>query len=223
MRRQCLLSYEEANAQADKIFSVRGRRHALPQSFRLAMIARHFLAIASLVMGFSLSGCSPIEQSTITLQTNAETLTTKTGQPVLEVIQLKSLPNIFGKADLYGRRTVTGAVSVHYAGLRDGQAVFNLRTIAIVTGATTMNSTPGAGADHIPTGKFDAPDQPALALLPAALLPALPPQTRATDLGLKEIVVALQSDSMNFSAAGKLVSLSQADAQQVIYTVADAP
>lgn len=190
---------------------------------RPAITARPLLAIAILGLLPPLSGCSPIEQSTITLQSSAETLTTRTGQPVLEVIQLKSLPNIFGKADLYGRRTVTGAVSVHYAGLRDGQAVFKLRTIAIVTGATTMNSTPGAGADHIPTGKFDAPDQPALALLPPALLPALPPQTQATDLGLKEIVVALQSDSKKFSAAGKLLTLTHADAQQVIYTVADAP
>ncbi len=223
MRRQCLLSYEEANAEADKSCPSAAADTLYTQSFGLAMTARHLLAIASLGMGLTLSGCSPIEQSTITLQTNAETLTTRTGQPVLEVIQLKSLPNIFGKADLYGRRTVTGAVSVHYAGLRDGQAVFNLRTIAIVTGATTMNSTPGAGADHIPTGKFDAPDQPALALLPPALLPALPPQTQATDLGLTEIVVGLRSDSNNFSAAGKLVTLTQADAQQVSYTVSDAP
>lgn len=179
------------------------------------------LAIAGLAL--SLNGCSPIEQSTITLQSNAVTLTAETGQPVLQVIHLQSLPNIFGKADLYGRRTATGAVSVHYAGLRDGQAVFTLRTIAIVTGATTMNSTPGAGADHIPTGKFDAPEQPALALLPPDLLPALPPQTQATDMGLKEITVPLQTETKHFSAAGKLVTLTQADVQQVTYTIADAP
>ena len=179
---------------------------------------------ASAVLVVSLVGCSPIEQSTITLQANDTALTAATGQPVLQVIQLQSLPNLFGKADLYGRRTPTGAVTVHYAGLRDGQAVFTLRTIAIVTGATTMNSTPGTGgADHLPTGKFDAPEQPALALLPSALLPALAPQTVVTDQGTREITVPLQTESWHFAAAGKRVNITQEDENQVAYTVADAP
>lgn len=174
-------------------------------------------------MALTVSGCSPIEESAISLQANDTVLTAATGQPVLQIIQLKSMPNLFGKADLYGRRTATGAVSVLYAGVRDGQAVFTLRTIAIVTGATTMNSTPGTGADHIPTGKFDAPNQPALALLPPSFLPTLPPQTQATDLGFKEIVVPLQSEPKHFSASGKWVKVTQADEQQVTYTIADAP
>lgn len=190
-----------------------GRNHSIPY--------RKIAAIAVLVVSFA--GCSPIEQSTITLQANDTALTAATGQPVLQVIQLQSLPNLFGKADLYGRRTPTGAVTVTYAGLRDGQAVFTLRTIAIVTGATTMNSTPGAGADHLPTGKFDAPEQPALALLPPSLLPALAPQTTVTDQGVREIIVPMQNELKHFTAAGKRVSITQADASQVAYTVTDAP
>lgn len=191
-----------------------GRNHSLAY--------RKIAAIA--VLTLSLAGCSPIEQSTITLQANDTALTAAIGQPVLQVIQLQSLPNLFGKADLYGRRTPTGAVTVHYAGLRDGQAVFTLRTIAIVTGATTMNSTPGTGgADHIPTGKFDAPEQPALALLPPSLLPALAPQTVVTDQGTREITVPLHNEPRHFAAAGKQVSITQADASQVAYTVTDAP
>jgi hypothetical protein len=69
-------------------------------------------------------------------------LTASVGDTVLRVSREKNLPNIAGKADIFGRTTPTGVETVQYLGVKDGRAIFRRRTVDVESGATTMNSTP---------------------------------------------------------------------------------
>lgn len=64
------------------------------------------------------------------------------GDTIARITSEKSLPNVFGKADLYGRTTPTGITSIIYQGINSSDAVFLRQSLDIETGATTMNSTP---------------------------------------------------------------------------------
>lgn len=61
---------------------------------------------------------------------------------VLRVSREKNLPNIVGKADIFGRTTPTGVEIVQYMGVRDGRAFFKRHTTNVETGATTMARVP---------------------------------------------------------------------------------
>ena len=64
------------------------------------------------------------------------------GDPVITISSEKSLPNAFGKADIFGRTTPTGMMVVQFAGVDGNKVRFIRRGYSIETGATTMNSTP---------------------------------------------------------------------------------
>ncbi|TPK94785.1 hypothetical protein FJ934_14325 [Mesorhizobium sp. B2-4-12] len=54
----------------------------------------------------------------------------------------RSLPNIVGKADLFGRTTDAGHTTVRYLGTHGGQAVFERSDVTVESNATTMSETP---------------------------------------------------------------------------------
>jgi hypothetical protein len=64
------------------------------------------------------------------------------GDTVIAVDTQESLPNVVGRADIFGRTRPTGRISVIYLGLEQGRAVFERHTIRVMSDATTMNSTP---------------------------------------------------------------------------------
>jgi hypothetical protein len=99
-------------------------------------------AIALTICATLMSGCGTEIRHTSTLMqhTNA-ILVSGVGDIVLQLSKSKSLPNAFGKADIFGRTTPTGLVVVQYAGVENGNPVFYRSTNIIETGATTMNST----------------------------------------------------------------------------------
>lgn len=90
-----------------------------------------------------LAGCGTAikEKSTVSVTENTP-LEAGVGDTVLKIQTVKSLPNAFGKADVFGRTTPTGLTTVTYHGVHDGKAVLVRDTLDIETGATTMNSTP---------------------------------------------------------------------------------
>jgi len=88
-------------------------------------------------------GCADVqERSHIVGGRTGTPLTAGVGDTVLRVSHEKNLPNIVGKADIFGRTTPTGVETVQYLGVKDGRAFFERRTVNVETGATTMNSTP---------------------------------------------------------------------------------
>jgi hypothetical protein len=64
------------------------------------------------------------------------------GEVVLNFRVTSALPNIFGAADIFGRRKEAGSVVVQFAGVRDGSAVFYRQDVIINSGETTMTRTP---------------------------------------------------------------------------------
>lgn len=66
------------------------------------------------------------------------------GDTVLDLKQTQSLPNAFGKADLFGRTRDAGRVTVRFVGLDGHQAVFTRQDVVIQSNETTLNQGPQA-------------------------------------------------------------------------------
>lgn len=91
----------------------------------------------------TLAACSPVETKTsLVTPVSAQTLSAGPGDVVLDFKSKRSLPNAFGKADLFGRTTNAGRTTVRYIGSQGGQAVFERNDIMIDSDATTMSETP---------------------------------------------------------------------------------
>jgi len=89
-----------------------------------------------------LAGCASIQHKTTMHQPYGEVRTVGVGDVVVKFTTEKSLPNVFGKADIFGRTTPTSTTTVIFEGVKEGKVYFSRRSIDIETGATTMNSTP---------------------------------------------------------------------------------
>ncbi|MEQ8397276.1 hypothetical protein [Thalassobaculum sp.] len=89
-----------------------------------------------------LTACAEITPSTRLSKPAYVPLSAGVGDTVLEVDIFESMPNAFGKADLFGRTRPKGKNIVIYLGQEQGRAVFERQTIRMQSNATTMNSTP---------------------------------------------------------------------------------
>jgi hypothetical protein len=89
-----------------------------------------------------LSSCGSIEQKSYVEQPIGEVRMVGVGDVVLRINTLKSLPNAYGKADIFGRTTPTGVTTMVYEGIQNGRAIFSRKSIDIDSRATTMNSSP---------------------------------------------------------------------------------
>jgi hypothetical protein len=103
-------------------------------------------AVASVVLGVVLAtaACSPIEQQA-TLARPAvagKAYIAGVGNTVLDLKQTQSLPNVAGKADIFGRTRYAGRVIVRFVGLEGNQAVFVRQDVVIQSNETTMTQTP---------------------------------------------------------------------------------
>ena len=103
------------------------------------MLTRTALA---LVLALLVIGCAEIEHSSRLVQRLDKPLVSGVGDTIIEIETRESLPNVFGKADLFGRTRPRGKIFVTYLGLEQGRAVFERHTIRLQSNATTMNSTP---------------------------------------------------------------------------------
>jgi hypothetical protein len=63
------------------------------------------------------------------------------GDAVLDLKITEPLPNVFGKADIFGRTRAAGRVIVRYLGERGGMAFFSRQDITIQSSDTTMSRT----------------------------------------------------------------------------------
>ena len=88
------------------------------------------------------TGCGAIKNSSRLVQTLDKPLVAGVGDAIIEIDTRESLPNIFGKADIFARTRPTGKIFVTYLGLEQGRAAFERYTIRLQSNATTMNSSP---------------------------------------------------------------------------------
>lgn len=94
------------------------------------------------VVALLATGCGAIKNSSRLAQTLNKPLVAGVGDAIIEIETRESLPNIAGKADIFGRTRPTGKIFVTYLGLEQGRAVFERYTIRVQSNATTMNSSP---------------------------------------------------------------------------------
>ena len=103
-------------------------------------------ALALVVVGGTLAAasCSPIElQATVARPAVAgRPYIAGVGDTVLDLKQTQSLPNIIGKADIFGRTRDAGRVIVRFVGVEGNQAVFVRQDVVIQSNETTMTRDP---------------------------------------------------------------------------------
>jgi hypothetical protein len=99
---------------------------------------------AVVLMALALAACSSVETKTslVTPAATEAVVTAGPGDVVMRFQSRRSLPNVFGKADLYGRTTNAGSITVRYVGSRGAQAVFERTDVEVVSNATTMSESP---------------------------------------------------------------------------------
>jgi hypothetical protein len=161
-------------------------------------------------------------------------LTASVGDTVLRVSREKNLPNIAGKADIFGRTTPTGVETVQYLGVKDGMAIFRRRTVDVETGATTMNSTPliipntatttSSGSVNIygPSGYgHGSYTGTSTTSLPPTVIPARPPAPMVMDEGSLLLSVDLSRKPAQLTVAGKTLIVLQADNSRLLYVLSE--
>lgn len=170
----------------------------------------------------SLLGCSSIEHKTTVSQPYGEVRTAGVGDVVLKATTEKSLPNAFGKADIFGRTTPTLITTVIFEGVKEGKAYFSRRSVDIETGATTMNSTPiiiSNTSTTTHTGMVGGIPYAGQSTTrgPTTVLPPNTPEPKY--FGRKGYAIALDLNSLPavFIAEGTTVKVISADSVSVRY------
>jgi hypothetical protein len=95
------------------------------------------------IFGLLLSACTPMERrADLAGSATGGSLTAGIGDTVMDFQLTRPLPNAFGQADIFGRRTNAGRIVVRLVGIQGGAAVFERSDINVESNATTMNQTP---------------------------------------------------------------------------------
>jgi hypothetical protein len=74
-------------------------------------------------MGTALVGCASIQQQNVVSTAVGQSLTAGIGDVVLRVEGRESMPNAFGRADLFGRTRPTGFTTIQYGGMQGDKIV----------------------------------------------------------------------------------------------------
>ena len=180
-------------------------------------------------------GCTDVqERSHIVGGRTGTPLTASVGDTVLRVSREKNLPNIVGKSDIFGRTTPTGVETVQYMGVKDGRAFFKRRSVNVETGATTMNSTPlvipnTATTSHSGSVNVYGPNGyghgsysgTSTTVGTPTVIPAHPPTPVVMDEGSLLLSVDLSRKPAQLSAAGKTLTILQADNARLLYVLSE--
>jgi hypothetical protein len=96
------------------------------------------------VVAALLSACGAIEQqsSLVRPAVPGRPQVAGIGDAVMDLKLVESLPNSFGKADIFGRTRDTGRVTVRFVGLDGDQAIFVRQDVTIQSNETTLTQAP---------------------------------------------------------------------------------
>jgi hypothetical protein len=97
---------------------------------------RNIVIIFSLAV---LAGCAPIQQTANVSTPIGQSLRAGVGDEIMRAEARESLPNVYGRADIFGRTRPTGFTVVTYGGLIGGKAVLVRSGIVTQSDATTMD------------------------------------------------------------------------------------
>lgn len=99
--------------------------------------------VITLVAAALIAACATIEHTAKTEQPIGQPTIAGVGDVVLRVTKQRNLENVFGKADLFGRKTNEGFSELRFAGVeKSGEVVLYRKDVRIITNETTMSRTP---------------------------------------------------------------------------------
>ena len=173
-----------------------------------------------------ISACGSIEQSQRVVTGGVEiggVMVAGVGDTILEVKKEESMPNAFGKADVYGRKRATGLVYLTYIGFLEGKASFSRRDISIASEKTTMNSSPiFVPNTSTSTISGSANGQPVYGTItsaaPPTVIPALAPADRVA--GTNQTLLSVTPNSNDaLIIEGHMLQVIEATDNLVRYTI----
>jgi hypothetical protein len=161
------------------------------------------LAICFSLAGL-LAGCAPIQETANISTPIGQSLRAGVGDVVIRAEGKESLPNAFGRADLFGRTRSTGFTVVQYGGLRDGKALLVRSGVIMQSDVTTM--------DGIGTGTVVAGQNTATAIYS-------PPRTpNVTNMQQPSIPIEVDwHRNPRVPMAGRTIVIETADATSLTY------
>lgn len=167
--------------------------------------------------------CAPIKQTSELAQPVGQVLQVGIGGTVLTVNSEKSLPNAFGKADIFGRTTPSGVTTIQFMG-SDGSVVHFLRSSVVISSdATTMNSTPtvipNVGTTTT-TGTVGMVPYSSTSTTygPPTVIPTIPPASQSFSLAPVSFELNLLKQR-SFIAGGVRITIIRANALSLEYRI----
>ena len=142
------------------------------------------------------------------------------GDTVMDMKLTQSLPNAFGKADLFGRTRDAGRMTVRLVGADGNHAVFVRQDVAIQSNESTMTRSPLVGgtlATSSVSGKVgNVPVSATRSTAGLTSLPAVTPYSYPIQAGQVQIVVPVGGMAM---VAGRRLKVLRAVEGGVEYSV----
>ncbi|MDX1001548.1 hypothetical protein GOE20_11550 [Sinorhizobium medicae] len=90
-----------------------------------------------------LAACAPVETKTkLVTPAGSQIRSAGPGDVVMSFQSRKTLPNIVGGSDIWGRTTNAGGTTVRFVGARGSEAVFERTDVVVESNATTMTESP---------------------------------------------------------------------------------
>lgn len=169
------------------------------------------------------AACAPVKQTQSITEPLGQQLQAGIGDTILTINAEKSLPNAFGNADIFGRTTPTGMITVQYLGSDGLIAKFVRNSVVINTGATTMNSTalvlPNTQTTTT-TGYVGSTPMSGTSTTygTPTVIPAHPPQAQVLPQAQVSFEIDLSKDK-SFVVAGKRVDIINAQPGSLTYRI----
>jgi hypothetical protein len=95
----------------------------------------------ALVLALTVTGCADIRQQNQISSPVEQSAVAGVGDVVLRVEGRENMPNVFGRADIFGRTRTTGFTTIQYGGMQGKNVVLLRSGVTTQSDATTMNST----------------------------------------------------------------------------------
>ena len=93
------------------------------------------------LLAVMLSGCASVQQQAVVTTPVGQSRVAGIGDTILRVESSESLPNVFGRADIFGRTRPTGFTTIEYGGLQGNKVVLLRSGVVTESNATTLNTT----------------------------------------------------------------------------------
>jgi hypothetical protein len=98
-----------------------------------------FIALSMLALG----SCAPVEHRQELAESRGKVTTVPVGGAIATINKEKDLPNIFGRADIYGRKVDTGFIKIIYKGReRDGAILVEQLDVDVQSNASVLTRMP---------------------------------------------------------------------------------